>query len=268
MSRRTIYVYVDDGADPFCAACLMRALHDVHGHAEMIDAPDLLAGGWEQTCDALAFPGGADRPYAEKLDGRGNQLIRDYVEDGGRFLGVCAGAYYACRRIDFLGEDLSLKKDRELGFFPGTAVGSLGELAAPYRVHDLRCAAAVELGTPLGPATVLYWGGCRFQPDPNPLAAEVLARYTALPPGRDIAAVRTHVGRGRAVLVGVHAEIRGEDFDRHRHEYPDPDARHVRETVAALYEGDADRSQFFSELVQALFSPADTATVAQIRSSP
>lgn len=254
MNQRTIYVYVDDGADPFCAACLLRALHEAHGHAEMIDAPTLLAGGWQESCDALAFPGGADRPYAEKLDGSGNRLIRAYVEAGGRFLGVCAGAYYACRRIDFTGADFAVKAERQLGFFPGTAVGSLNNLAAPYRVQDLNCAAAADLHAPAGPGTALYWGGCRFEPDADSLNVDFLARYAALPQEDNAAAVRTQVGRGKAILVGVHAEVRGEDFDRHRHDYPEPDTRHVRATVAALYEGEPGRERFFQGLVQALLT--------------
>lgn len=254
MKQRGIYVYVDDGADPFCAACLLRALHEAHGHAEMIDAATLLAGGWQESCDALAFPGGADRPYAEKLDGEGNRLIRAYVEGGGRYLGVCAGAYYACRRIEFTGADFAVKKDRELAFFPGTAVGSLDDLAAPYRVRDLRCAATVDLETTYGPVRALYWGGCRFAPDPDSLDVDVLARYAALGPEENVAAVRSPVGRGKAVLVGVHAEVRGEDFDRHRHDYADPDSRHARATVAALYEGDGERARFFTGLVRGLMS--------------
>lgn len=252
MKRRGIYVYADDGADPFCAACLLRALHEVHGHAEMIDAPALLAGGWQETCEALAFPGGADRPYARKLDGAGNRLIRDYVEAGGRYLGVCAGAYYACRRIDFTGADLAVKQERELAFFPGTAVGSLADLAAPYRLQDLGCAAAVDLETSDRPATALYWGGCRFEADPDSLDVGVLARYAALGPEENAAAVRATVGRGAAVLVGVHAEVRAEDFDRHRHDYPESDARHVRQTLGALYDGDPARRRFFRKLIGAL----------------
>ena len=243
-SAAPILVYDDSGADPFCVACLLRALRETHGPAETIDAATLLAGNWQDRCAAIAFPGGADRPYADKLDGRGNALIRAYVAGGGRYLGVCAGAYYACRRIDFAGGDFAVRAERELGLFPGTAVGSLRELAAPYRLRDLRCAAAVEVGG----ASVLYWGGCRFDADAPPF--EVLARYAALPPGQDVAAVRVPVGDGLAVLVGVHAEVRGEDFDRERRGYNDSDG--ATATVASLVAAETKRRRLFARLVAEL----------------
>ena len=247
-NRRPILVYDDAGADPFCVRCLVRALGETHGPVETFNASKLLAGGWRDRCAAVAFPGGADRPYADKLNGRGNALIREYVEGGGRFLGVCAGAYYACRRIDFAGGDFAVRSDRELSFFPGTAVGSLDDLAAPYRVRDLRCAAA----TSVNGADVLYWGGCRFEADADAPPFEVLARYDALPAPSNVAAARVPVGRGVAVLVGVHAEARGEDFDRERIAYPDADALQVVRTVERLRDAEARRVRLFADLASAL----------------
>lgn len=215
---RPVLVYAGDGADPFCLQCLLRTCREAYGAAETIDAQQILAGRWQERCCALAFPGGADRPYAAKLNGRGNALIREYVQGGGRYLGVCAGAYYACRRIDFSGDGFEVKEPRELALFPGTANGSLTELAPLYRPQDLNCAAAVELDTQAGPVTALYWGGCRFEPDADAGAFQVLARYAALPPDANIAAVRLRVGEGVAVLSGVHPEISGQDLDGHRAE--------------------------------------------------
>ena len=250
-STLPILVYDDAGADPFCVGCLLRALRETHGAAETFDAASLLAGGWQDRCAAIALPGGADRPYAAKLDGRGNAMIRRYVEGGGRFLGVCAGAYYACRRIDFAGGNFAVRAGRELGFFPGTAVGSLDRLAAPYRLRDLRCAAAVEVGG----AAVLYWGGCRFDADAGAPPFDVLARYAALPTDQDVAAVRVKIGRGVAVLVGVHAEVRGQDFDRERRGYDDADA--ATATAAALADAEPGRRRLFGRLIAGLNSDAE-----------
>ena len=249
---RPILIYSDEGADPFCAGCLMVACRELHGAAEAIDAAMLLAGRWRDRCAALAFPGGADRPYAQKLNGRGNALIREYVEGGGRYLGVCAGAYYGCRRIDFTGADFAVREERELGFFPGIAMGSLSELAPPYRVQDLACAAAVDVETPAGPVTALYWGGCCFQPDANAADFEVLARYAALPPDRNIAAVHLRVGEGTAVLAGVHAEIGGEDLDRHRAEYAMADEPRLDEQIRLLRRRDNLRRALLRSILGAL----------------
>jgi biotin--protein ligase len=157
--------------------------------------------------DVLAFPGGADRPWLEPLAGRGNDNIRRFVESGGTFLGVCAGAYYACRRIDFDGVGLRTVADRDLGLFPGTGIGPLVKLAPRYAEDEAKCAAATRITHAGGEMIVLYWGGCRFVVDDDAEEVEVLARYADLPPGDDVAAVRCRVGKGVAVLVGFHPEV-------------------------------------------------------------
>ncbi|EIE27046.1 hypothetical protein COCSUDRAFT_55074 [Coccomyxa subellipsoidea C-169] len=65
-------------------------------------------------------------PYCHQLNGRGNSLIRGFVEAGGAYLGLCAGAYYACSYVEFaLGTTLEVKGPRELAFFSGTAAGPI-----------------------------------------------------------------------------------------------------------------------------------------------
>ncbi|EFJ50700.1 hypothetical protein VOLCADRAFT_88490 [Volvox carteri f. nagariensis] len=93
------------------------------------------------------MPGGADLPYCKHLNGHGNRLLRDYVAGGGSYLGICAGAYYACRRVEFeVGGPLEVVGDRELCFFPGAARGPAypgfdylserGAQAAPIRFRQ------------------------------------------------------------------------------------------------------------------------------------
>lgn len=53
----------------------------------------------------LCIPGGQDIPYSFELSGEGNRQIRKFVENGGRFLGICAGAYFASGEIDFSGSN-------------------------------------------------------------------------------------------------------------------------------------------------------------------
>jgi hypothetical protein len=66
----------------------------------------------------------------------------EYVSAGGAYLGLCAGAYYACSRVEFEpGGPLQVRGDRELGFFPGVAAGAAyagGWLLGMYCLH-CRC---------------------------------------------------------------------------------------------------------------------------------
>jgi glutamine amidotransferase-like uncharacterized protein len=50
----------------------------------------------------------------------------DFVEGGGSYLGLCAGAYYGCSRVEFeTGGAMEVVGARELAFFPGVARGAV-----------------------------------------------------------------------------------------------------------------------------------------------
>ena len=253
---KTALVYRDQGADPFVTDCLIIALRPDFERVQAIDAAMICTD--ESVFDEaslFAIPGGADRPYADKLNGLGNERIGRYVRSGGRLLAVCAGAYYACRRIDFTGADFAVKSPRELALFPGTAVGSMEDLAAPYRMGDLRCAAATPITfSDEHQADVLYWGGCRFVADANESGFDVIARYSAVATPANAAAVRCAVGDGVAVLVGVHAEVTGVAFDRERFDgnYPSPDSPHALATAERLREQEPSRQRLWRTLISSL----------------
>ncbi|WP_280156368.1 BPL-N domain-containing protein [Piscinibacter sp. XHJ-5] len=167
--------------------------------------------------DAVLFvmPGGADLPFCEALNGAPNQRIRRFVEDGGVYLGICAGAYYACRELAFhAGTDGAICGARELGFVDALAVGSLSELTGGVAYDATpRSAAAAEIRTTsrltAAPMTLYthYHGGCRFEfSNASSDAAQVLAVYTGVA-GTPPAIVSSPVGKGTAVLTGVHLEM-------------------------------------------------------------
>ncbi len=184
---------------------------------------DEVRGGRLQAGDVAVFvlPGGADVYYVEKLEGEGNRQIRSYVESGGRYLGICGGAYYAARSIAYAkGSAHEVAGPRALGFFPGLAVGPVGE-SAPLDREGFPPPRILGLLDPMSPepiAAAVYWGGPAFVThDPvseiGPVV-EVLARYDTPETDRPLPAiVRCAVGRGRAVLCGIHPEITPNDLE-------------------------------------------------------
>ena len=80
---------------------------------------------WTSSCAAIVFPGGADSGYCRTLNGAGNRRIRQFVENGGIYIGFCAGGYYGSKRCEFeVGSKLlEVVGDRELAFYPGVARG-------------------------------------------------------------------------------------------------------------------------------------------------
>ena len=68
----------------------------------------------------IAFGGGYDLGFIEALGKEGTRQIREYVLNGGTYLGLCAGAYFAsdCIEVDKDGP-MEVIGDRDLKFFPG-----------------------------------------------------------------------------------------------------------------------------------------------------
>ncbi|PNH07957.1 Biotin--protein ligase [Tetrabaena socialis] len=132
-----VLVYAGEGAGQLSARTALEAVqsHLAPGvQARYVGTAELLEGSWRSTTLLLVMPGGADLPYCKLLNGRGNRLLRDFVEAGGSYLGLCAGAYYGCSRVEFEpGSALQVVGDRELGFFPGVARGAAYPGSCPAR---------------------------------------------------------------------------------------------------------------------------------------
>ncbi len=108
-----------------CESLLRRLLYPNYG-VRLVGEDGLLKEPWTTNCALLVMPGGADVNYCRILNGAGNRSIAEFVRNGGRYLGLCAGSYYASKTCEFeMGNTpLEVVGDRELAFFPGTCRGS------------------------------------------------------------------------------------------------------------------------------------------------
>jgi glutamine amidotransferase-like uncharacterized protein len=251
MRHRYAAVYHDQGTGEFSRAALLAAL-SARYRVRRIYASELVASdAWHASTELLAFPGGADLPFGRLLDGAGNASIRRYIEAGGAFLGVCAGAYYASTRIAFEADAPdAITGQRELALFAGTARGSLHDLAEPYSLEHLRCAALapVRVSETQQRLHALYWGGPELIPDEN---ASFRPLLTYESPTR-LAALRTEVGQGRVVLTGVHAEVSGTQFPIEVSRFADDSFEHGMRLSDELSRVDDERRQVFTLLLDAL----------------
>jgi biotin---protein ligase len=109
------------------------------------------------TAALLVMPGGADLPYTRDLAGAGIAAIRAFISAGGCYLGLCAGAYFACASVDFEPGHvaLSVRGGRDLALFPGAALGA----AVPGFEYESEAGAAAarlawrDVGPPPAPDT-------------------------------------------------------------------------------------------------------------------
>ncbi|CUM65518.1 uncharacterized protein PRCAT00003164001 [Priceomyces carsonii] len=176
----------------------------------------LLNEPWIYKTSLLVMPGGADLPYCRILNGEGNRTISKFVKKGGRFMGFCAGAYYASGRCEFeVGNPkMEVSGSRELSFFPGTSKGCAYK-GFVYESHNGARVAPLSVNTaalPGCPNVVYnyYNGGGVFLNASSYENTEVLARYTESLDVEDqekAAVVYCKVGKGAAVLSGTHPEF-------------------------------------------------------------
>lgn len=195
------------------ASVLKRHLGEFYTVIE-VGAKVLAEEPWQPSTSLLVFPGGRDLLYLKELVGRANKNIREYVFSGGRYLGICAGSYYASGRCEFEpNTELEVIGDRPLQFYPGTCRG----LAFKGFRYDS------EVGARIVPLTVTtsdnrniekclmyYNGGGTFFKAEQHLNTKILATYDeTTETGSQTAVVLCSVGEqgGKALLSAVHPEL-------------------------------------------------------------
>ncbi|EGV63058.1 biotin holocarboxylase synthetase [Yamadazyma tenuis] len=210
----------------------------------------LLNDPWQLKTKALVIPGGADTPYCNSFNGAGNRLITNFVRKGGKFIGFCAGGYYAAARCEFeAGTANEVSGSRELGFFPGTCVGTAYK-GFVYNSHEGARITPISVSGSLDcPPTVFnyYNGGGVFANADKLSNVEVLGRYTedldTPPEAGNAAVVYCRVGKGGALLTGCHPEfgpIAGNSSSYGSRE-PSP---HGQAILGSLQPHDGDRNIF------------------------
>lgn len=201
-----IYIYDDDGVSKLGVASLMLSVRKyLQRDIKVINAEQLIQNGLENAV-ALIIPGGADLPYCAKLNGKGNQIIHDFVAKGGVYIGICAGAYYACGYVDFVGREYQVQGERELCFFQGVAKGSLPHLASGHLFDESansKAMISLQFEDLTKSPPLYYHGGPTFIPNRDYLDYQIIARYSDQQP----AIITGQFGQGHYFLSGVHFEL-------------------------------------------------------------
>jgi glutamine amidotransferase-like uncharacterized protein len=204
MTNNTAYVYCDKGTSILSIVGILELFKISNINAKLITANELINTSWEKNASIFAIPGGRDLPYQEKLKGMGNDKITSFVKNGGIYLGICAGAYYACNDIEFdKNGDLEICEKRNLCFFPNTAVGPIfGPNTYKYNSHE--SAHLLEINLMNNQSHHFYYnGGCFFKNAEIASNTQILARYKD---NDEAAIIKCSYGKGFAYLSGVHFE--------------------------------------------------------------
>jgi biotin--protein ligase len=196
-------VFSDKGVCLPSAKALKKQLKTLLGPSISVfevDGEYLRTQKWEDKTVVLAMGGGICSEWDQQLQAEGIQKIRNYVLGGGKYIGFCAGAYFASAKSCFGG----VEKNRPLAFFPGRAVGPL--VKGDYL--SLEGARATDVSFKIKGVSVdgalYYQGGCLFDVEEDSTGVEIMGLYCCI--GK-AAAVFCKVGKGCAFLFGPHPEF-------------------------------------------------------------
>ena len=189
-----VLVYDDQGASLQSVAALKT-----YFNARSVTGQCLQDTTWISNTDLLVMPGGRSLPFYQTLGDLGNRNIIDFVNAGGTYLGLCAGAYYAARKTLFAcGLPHEIELDGALNFFEGEAIGPVF-LQEKFDYGSETGARIVDVVIDGEIYPAYFNGGCYFSESPF-----TIARYldNNLP-----AMIAFSFGKGRVVLSGVHPEL-------------------------------------------------------------
>lgn len=216
--EKYILVYGDEGTSQVGVDSLMAVCEKKLGlKCNKIMAKDIIETDVLDNCKILIFPGGMANFYCRKLNGKGNEKIKNFVNSGGMYLGICAGAYYACDRLDFHGEEFDVVEEWELKFFKGIAKGSLNELTVDNRYYDETSYAKnfvkikqFDNGKIINEEEYYYHGGPTFISDKDYNNYEVIGRFE----NGKTAIIKGEIGKGKYFLSSVHFELQGDIYKK------------------------------------------------------
>ena len=200
----TVGIYTGRGAEPVFWRAIAAFCDDHHISWERFDETEL--GTLNQRFDAVWFGGGFSSQY--RIGILEHQLLREFVEGGGSFLGICAGAYYAANTMRWHGG----MTDYPLNLFDGDAIGPLPNVSwgqsttialNPGHLANQRSEAAL---------IVYYMDGPYFAWQEHP-KIETIATYDV---NDKPAVISFTYGQGRVLLIGPHPEM---GYDQTRREF-------------------------------------------------
>jgi len=205
-----LYLHLDNKYYRFGQDNLQTILTKEAGfEVTILTAEDIRAGKLEGL-DVLIMPGGSGSKQGAKLEESGRGKIRDFVESGGGYVGICAGSYLATNDYSW-----------SIGLINAKAVDkknwARGKGDVTMKFSD---AGKQALETTSDTVVVNYRQGPLFSPgEKKDLPAyETLATFTTeicengATPGAMIgttAIARAPFGKGRVICYGPHPERPG-----------------------------------------------------------
>jgi glutamine amidotransferase-like uncharacterized protein len=190
LREKKVLVYLGKGScSEFCSQAAAEVPARMGLRVQYVTAEEITPAIFK---DAVLWvqPGGDAIAAAQTIGAKGLRAIREFVHQGGGYVGFCAGAFMADKTIDDAGKVAGLgilpveTEDYPLDSHNGDGVMTW----VNWEGHDRH----------------LYFnGGAWFRVNPKSPEVNVLATYL---PGGEPATIETKFGNGHVLVTGAHPE--------------------------------------------------------------
>lgn len=226
-SSGKVFLYEGKGAWEAGIENLEAFLKEEEFSFETKQPKDLILGDLSnENPTLLVIPGGESWVYLEDLGEQGAENIRKFVESGGSYLGICAGAFYATSHR----EGGAANGPYGIGLLEGIAYDGTA-LEKPGYVEGVMDF-LWELGNPLVKGLgknvkMLLYGGPSFRFTPEEAQKKQIEVVLRFSHSQEPAMIRFRYGKGLVFLSAPHVEIKKEKGEKPMHDFSWPFLRRV-----------------------------------------
>jgi len=202
LAGKKIALYYGGSTSAESRTALQYMFSWMNASVDVLYASDISDGDLSEY-DMIAVPGGWAGDYNTDLAGTGITEIRNFVQAGGAFFGVCAGAYFGCDKLLWEGVPL----EYPLNLFDGYGIGPVEEIAtwpnrAMTEIIINQTSSLIDLSGEPANHTIQYFGGPWFD-IASKEGIHSLATYAA---NNESAMIAFEYENGRVFLSGPHPE--------------------------------------------------------------
>ncbi len=188
--RVEIGIYIDPGAYYKNLQASQEFFEWAKISYKAVKAKDIIKSKIFKEIKVIYFPGGWSGFYSRDIGKKGAKNIINFIKNGGKYLGICAGAYFAAKNIVWEG----VKYKGILKFYD-SAIGPIKRIA-PWPNIGL-----AQIHFTNGIIKYMYYlGGPYFKIKKN---YKLIASYSDKKP----AAVKFEYGKGEILIMGFHPEM-------------------------------------------------------------
>ncbi|MBS3999243.1 MAG: T9SS type A sorting domain-containing protein [Desulfobulbaceae bacterium] len=203
---KDVWIYTDDGTWSDGIIALEQFFDYNNITHKRVYAFDLNNTDNYNNASAICFPGGYAYNYKVALTDKAVNNIRHYIANGGSYIGVCAGAFFASSNVVWEDEEYSYS----LSLFKGKAIGSIPKIAKwdNYAMTNITINQENKiLQNSQDNLAVLYYGGPYFESEET--IFDTIATWDDF---NDLPAIISfEYEQGKVLLIGPHLEIEEND---------------------------------------------------------